>query len=120
MISLSEKIFNDESLSSEEEEVLLYIASSGTYGTLEHSIARGVKEKGKFRYYMSRIFPPLVFYKNVYPWAYKVRILIPIAWLIRTFKVLFKNPKKAMRELKTIRKYQDNHKDEEKATTGGE
>ena len=108
--SLSIKIFNDESLDDKELDMLLYIASSGTYGTLEHSVAKGVKEKGKFRYFMSRVFPPYRFYKSAYPWAYYCPILIPIAWLCRFFRILFKNPKKATNELKTIKNYKEEDK----------
>ena len=102
--SLAKKVFNNEELSKEEEEMLLFIASSGTYGTLEHAVSKGIKEKGKFRYFMSRLFPPFSFYKSAYPWAYKCPILIPIAWLARCFRILFKNPKRAVNEIKTINK----------------
>ena len=105
--TISQKVFDDEPLSEEEEQVLLYIASSGTYGTLDHSVAKGVKAKGKFGYFMSRIFPPYCFYKYAYPWAYYCPILIPFAWLARFLRVLFKNPKKAKNELKTIHNYKD-------------
>ena len=108
--SLSIKLFNDEPLDDKEEEMLIYIASSGTYGTLEHSVAKGVKEKGKFGYFMSRIFPPYRFYKSAYPWAYYCPILIPFAWLARFFRILFKNPKKATNELKTIKNYKEEDK----------
>ena len=107
MVSLSKKLFGDEELNQEEEEMLLYIASSGTYGTIEHSVAKGVKEKGKFGYFMARVFPPYRFYKNAYPWAYKCPILIPFAWLARFFRIIFKNPKRAKSELKTIRNYKE-------------
>lgn len=102
--ALSIKLFDDEELSKEEEEMLLYIASSGTYGTTEHAVKKGVKEKGKFGYLMSRLFPPLSFYKSAYPWAYKCRILIPIAWTMRFFRILFKNPKGAANEIRIINK----------------
>ena len=108
MINLSKKAFEEEPLTNEEEEMLLYIASSGTYGTLEHSVEKGVKKKGKFGYTMSRLFPPYSFYKSAYPWAYKCPILIPIAWLCRFFRILFKNPKKATNELKMISKQKEN------------
>ena len=108
---LSIKLFDNEPLNEKEEEMLLYIASSGTYGTIEHSVAKGIKEKGKFGYFMSRIFPPYSFYKNAYPWAYKTVILIPIAWLCRFFRIVFKNPKRAKNELKTIKNYKDEEKD---------
>ena len=104
---LSIKLFDNEPLNEKEEEMLLYIASSGTYGTVEHSVAKGIKEKGKFGYFMSRIFPPYSFYKNAYPWAYKTVILIPIAWLCRFFRIIFKNPKRAKSELKAIKEHKE-------------
>ena len=107
IINLSNKVFNQEELSNDELEMLLFISSSGTYGTLENSVTKGVKRKGKFGYTMSRIFPPYSFYKYAYPWAYKCPILIPFAWLGRFFRIIFKNPKKAKNELKTIQKYKD-------------
>ena len=56
---------------------------------------------------MSRIFPHYLFYKYAYPWAYKCPILIPVAWTMRFFRIIFTNPKKAKNELKTIQKYKD-------------
>lgn len=102
IIDLSFALFDEKELNEEQNNMLLFIASSGTYGTLEHSVKKGVKEKGKFGYAMKRVFPPYSFYKNTYKWAYKVPILIPIAWLCRFFRILFKNPKKATKELKMI------------------
>ena len=90
----------------------MYIASSGTYGTLENSVSKGVKEKGKIGYFMARVFPPYSFYKTAYPWAYKTVILIPIAWLVRAFRILFKNPKKAKKELALISKTKDDKSNE--------
>ena len=109
--TLSIKVFDEKELTNEEMETLLFIASSGTYGTLENRVNKGVKEKGKTRYFFSRIFPPYRFYKSAYPWAYKVPILIPIAWLCRLFRILFKNPKRATSELKMISKSKEEKKD---------
>ena len=102
--SLSQKLFDEIPLEESEEEMLLFIASSGTYGILENAVNKGVGEKGKFRYFMSRVFPPLTFYKRAYKRAYKCRILIPIAWVMRTFRILFKNNKRARDEIKVISK----------------
>ena len=107
IINLSNTLFNEQELSPAQEEILLYIASSGTYGTLEHSVDKGVKEKGKFGYTMKRLFPPYSFYKSAYPWAYYSFVLIPVAWLCRFFRILFTNPKKASKELKMIREHKD-------------
>lgn len=109
--TLSLKVFDEQELGEQELETLLFIASSGTYGTLENRVNKGVKEKGKVRYFFSRIFPPYRFYKGAYPWAYKVPILIPIAWLCRFFKILFKNPKRATSELKMISKSKEEKED---------
>ena len=108
--SLSIKLFDNEPLNEEEEQLLLFISSSGTYGTLENSVKKGVKEKGKTAYFMERVFPPYRFYKSAYPWAYYCPILIPIAWLCRFFRILFKNPKKAKDELTLISKQKEEKK----------
>ena len=104
IIALSQKIFDNAELNEEEKEMLLYIASSGTYGTLEHSVKKGVNKKGRFKYFMQRVFPPMSFYKTNYPFMYKTKVLIPLAWLIRFFRILFKNPGRAAKELKMISK----------------
>lgn len=109
--TLSLKVFDEKELNEQELETLLFIASSGTYGTLENRVTKGIKEKGKAGYFFSRIFPPYRFYKSAYPWAYKVPILIPIAWLCRCFRVLFKNRKHATSELKMISKSKEEKKD---------
>lgn len=102
--AVSLKVFDNEPLDDNEKEMILYIASSGTYGTLQNSVSKGVNKKGRFGYFMERVFPPLSFYKTAYPWAYKSKVLIPVAWVMRFFRILFKNPKKATQELKMISK----------------
>ena len=111
--SLSIKLFDEKELDEEEKNMLLFIASAGTYGTLENSVNKGVKEKGKFKYFMYRVFPPMSVYKSMYPWAYKTKVLIPVAWLVRAFRILFKNPKRAAKELQMISK-SDAKKEENK------
>ena len=98
------KLFDNQNLNQKDIDNLIFIASSGTYGTLNNAVKKGVKEKGRFRYFMSRVFPPMSYYKDAAPIAYKTKILIPFAWLARVFRILFKNPKKAKDELKLIRK----------------
>ncbi len=104
LASLSFRAFSGEELSEEEKKELLFIGKAGTYGTIENSVEKQVKKKGKFAYFMQRVFPPYSFYKEAYPWAYYSIILIPFAWLFRFFRILFRNPKKAASELKYISK----------------
>ena len=101
---LSKAVFSGEELGEDDLQSLYFITLSGTYGTIENAVNKGIKKKGKFGYFMSRIFPPYRFYKTAYPWAYKSVILIPIAWLMRLFRIIFKNPKRAANELKAIAK----------------
>ena len=108
--TLSLKVFDEKELDEQELETLLFIASSGTYGTLENRVSKGIKERGKAGFFFYRIFPPYRYYKAGYPWAYKVPILIPIAWICRCFRILFKNRKHAASELKMI----SNTKEEKK------
>ena len=106
--TLANKLFDNKPLDANEEEVFLFIASSGTYGTLEHSIEKKVKEKGKFKYLVSRVFPPPSFYKYSYPWAYKCWALIPVAWISRFFRILFRNPKNIRTEISIVKKQKKN------------
>ncbi|MBE6136265.1 MAG: hypothetical protein E7181_03265 [Erysipelotrichaceae bacterium] len=103
--SLSIKLFSNKELDDNEKDILLYIASSSTYGTLGNKVEKGVKNKGRLKYIFSRIFPPVTEYKILYPWAYKHHILIPIAWTFRLFRGLFKQHDKTRNELKEINKH---------------
>lgn len=102
--SLSKKIFVHESLNEEEKALWSLILTSGTYGTIDHAVEEGVKKKGKFGYFWQRLFPPIRFYKDYYPWAYKTKILIPVAWVFRLFRGIFKSGKRTRSELKALSK----------------
>ena len=113
--TLSHKLLspNSESytLSEKEEEFLNFIIMSGAYGIQELSVENTIKqlsENGKntksvkWKYYFKRIFVPLDFIKDVYPFYYRHKVLIPILWLIRIFKALTVNRKRITSELKSV------------------
>lgn len=102
IISLANHLFLDEELSSKEQEIFLYMLSSGTYGSLETNVTNSIKKKGKIKYVLRRIFPPISFYKVTYPFFYKSKVLIPLAWLIRLIRAPFKSKEKIKEELKII------------------
>lgn len=85
-------------LSEEETRELESYMFSGTYGTMKKFAERNVEryignnsENTKFGYYRSRIFPPMSFYKEYFPFCYKTKVLIPFAWIYRMVRgVLFK------------------------------
>lgn len=72
-----------------DDELLLYIYSSGTYGSLENYVKNGVKEKGRFRYALSRIFMPYRFMKLRFPLLSKLPFLLPFFWIARFFIFIF-------------------------------
>lgn len=91
-----------------------YFIGSCTYGTLKNKISKTMDDISnshdssntkKLRYILSRLFPPLSYYKTAYPFLYKYRIFIPFFLIYRLFKAIFCNFKRISGELKTIKKF---------------
>ena len=102
-----------EELSNEEKKMLWYYLTSGTYGTYERAVKNRLAEYKKFNIYgakmiycFRRIFPRMEFYEETYPFAYKHKWAIPIAWVLRVIGVLRddKRRKNIGREMKIVRK----------------
>ena len=94
---LSKKLFEDGTLTDEEQEQLNYILSSGTYGTLHHRVDNTLRKKNwsKLDYMVSRFFVPIskknkryASYANAYPQFYKHKILLPILPFYRTIRAM--------------------------------
>jgi len=113
--TLSQKLFSPNSdsyiLSEKEEQFLNRIIMSGAYGTQELSVENTIKqlaENGKntksvkWKYYLKRIFVPLDFIKDVYPFYYRHKVLIPVLWITRIAKALTINRKRIKSELKSV------------------
>lgn len=101
------------SLSKSEHEMLEYYFSSGVYGTAEHGIENRIAKyqkktgnKSKLRYTLHRLFPSINTYKSYYPFFYKYKFLLPIAWFYRLLRMLFskKRRKTAIKEMNYVRK----------------
>jgi len=112
---ISQKIFlsNSESytLSEKEKQFLNRIVMSGAYGNqdlgveskLNKLLDNGKSAKlVKWKYCFKRVFIPLDFIKDVYPFYYKHKILIPILWITRIFKALTVNRNRIKSELKSV------------------
>lgn len=79
-----------------------YVLFSGIYGTLDNRVAaRRNKKGGRIRYIVSRIFPPFIAMKRVYPILCKHPWLLPILYVLRWFRLLRKGQvvEKSRREL---------------------
>ena len=87
------------------------IIMSGAYGRqdlgIESKLNKIIENEGginslKAKYYFSRIFPSLEIIRDIYPFYYRHKILIPVLWLTRVFKSLTINRSKIKSELKSV------------------
>ena len=77
---LADKLFSNKEaeLSEDEIKMLEYLINSGAYGLAENEIKNGIKQNGKLRYIMRRLFPPSTALQRHYPIFYKYVVLIPL------------------------------------------
>ena len=98
--SLSFHLFDGEPLTEDEEEMLAYMLSSGTYGTRKNQVEKQLAQKGRLGYFLSRLTLPYKTMKNVYPILNKIPILYPIFWVYRLIYGFAFNRKTFMYQLK--------------------
>lgn len=111
---LAMKVFSSDAfleLSEDEAKELSYYLNSGTYGTVNKFAENKIKiylnksdNKSGFGYILSRIFPPMSFYKEYYSFCYKTRILIPFAWAFRLIRGVTVRKNIAITELNAVKK----------------
>ena len=90
--SIATKLFNSEELNNEELDVLEFLMTSGTYGTVYNGILTDLDEannENKNKYLFKRLFPPLKTMKQRNPILRKVPFLLPFFWFTRLIKGLF-------------------------------
>ncbi len=112
--TLSSKVFSDPGcsrLTEAEREILEEYLFSGTYGTARKTIEKRMElfqEPGgkvlKIRYLWSRLFPDMKFYKMNYPFFYRHKCLLPVAWIYRFFRGITVNSAKTRMEIQIVRK----------------
>lgn len=93
------KFYDEESLkknlTTEEVEMLDYYLTSGVYGTKKRGIENRIKKfqkktgkKSKFSFIWNRIFPEISVYREYYPFIYRHKWLLPVAWLFRWVRII--------------------------------
>lgn len=90
--SIATKLFNSEELNNEELDVLEFLMTSGTYGTVYNGILTDLDEannENKNKYLFKRLFPPLKTMKQRNPILRKLPFLLPFFWFTRLIKGLF-------------------------------
>lgn len=115
---LCQKIFSSPDtveLTTDERDMLESYMLSTAYGTREQKIKQNLKKNysnlsrgAKLRYVLGQAFPKIEYYKTNYPFAYKCKILLPLAWLIRAVKVLFFKRKTLAHIFRILRHIDDN------------
>lgn len=107
--SLALHLFGDSKLTENDSEMLEYVISSGTYGTLQNSIENSVKKngggkKGKRAYIKSKLFLPLDIVKAAYPFYYKHKALLPVLFVYRLGKAVTVKRNQTKRTIKILKK----------------
>ena len=112
-VSLSSVWFSNAEHGELTKEMEDYIIGAGVYGSLDNSIAlRQVREGGKGKHLLSRIFLPYSALKRTYPKLKKYPILFPFYQVVRWCRILFgKSKKRAFVELKGIATMKDEKKE---------
>lgn len=104
---LAMKLFELKSLSDDENKLLNYYIFSGIYGTVENNVENNMERFGqgsKLRYVLCRLFPPMEQVKTYHPFFYEHKWLLPVLWVYRPIRGIFKNSKKLRAEIDVLTK----------------
>ena len=93
--------FSAENPTLDETEVALL--SDGVYGRIEKLWERKLQEKGKFKYFAERLFPPYKVMKQRFTLLEKLPFLLPFFWIWRLIRGAFCRRKAAAAEYRYIR-----------------
>ena len=88
---LAMKVFSSAELpelTADETEMLMYYLTAGTYGTLENSIKKNLKEQSKASYILHSMFPTLEYMKRSVKFVGKFPILYPFGIVYRWGRIL--------------------------------
>ena len=105
LTSLIQVLFYNKKITPQNQEMLKFILTSGTYGFSENAYYNKMKQyKTKSSYLLHRILLPINEMKNHYPILNKCILLLPILWLYRLLINLIKSPKSIYKEIKYLLK----------------
>ena len=108
--SLARHLFGSETMTEADREMLDYVLSSGTYGTVSNRVRNRIDEyKGrpfaKARYVLSRIFMPLDSVRTYFPKFIKYPFLLPLLPFYRLLRGLTVRRRRMRMELKALAGY---------------
>lgn len=99
---LLNKWFEEGDLTEQDEELTDYLMSSGIYGTEVTIKANQFRQAAsvsgaRLHVLMRNIFPPLRIMRQMYPRLLRCPLLLPVAWLARLFRILFRENRKSQK-----------------------
>ena len=108
--TFAQHLFGNAELTPDEENLFIYLATSGTYGTTAHSVANKLDKEsngifGKLHYLATRVFLPMDAVKYGYPFFYRHKVLLPVLVVYRLGKSFSVSRKQVMREIKHVVRY---------------
>lgn len=102
---LSDVLMSEEAFSPEDEEMISFSFKDGTYGSQIGSISRKMtKTPSRSRYFLRRIFPPIMDLAERYPTLAKggaIRLLYPWYWLRRFCSIMMHSRHRVKQDLMT-------------------
>ena len=105
---LALKVFSSVSmpeLTEEEQELLMYYLTSGTYGTLENSIRKKLNDQTKLSFWVHSIFIPRKQMNQSVKFTAKSPLLYPVGVVWRCGRVLICRQDRLKQTIKAVRKY---------------
>ena len=105
--SLAMHLFDGEVLTAQDQEMLDYILSSGTYGNLQNRVVNGISKYGngpwaKLKYIFRRLFLPMDTVRAVFPLFARYPFLLPFLPFYRVFRALSSRKGRLQAELKAL------------------
>lgn len=105
---LAFKVFSSDilpDLTENEQEMLMYYLTAGTYGTFENSVKKKLKDKSKLSFWVHSIFIPRRQMENSVPFTKASPLLYPVGVVWRSCRVLLFKQDKIKRTIKAVKKY---------------
>ncbi len=91
-------------LTGQEAALLADMLDAGAYGTVEKQVKRELEASpSKGKYWLRRLFPPLSYYREQYPFFYRHKLLLPFCFLYRVGRGVSVCRKRLWNEWKAVK-----------------
>lgn len=91
-----------EGLTDADREMLDYILSSGTYGTMRHMVENQIARRGRWGYLWSRAFLPYKLMVKLFPVLKTFPVLLPFCWVARLVSASITRRRTVWYQLKAV------------------